>query len=265
MGCLWLLDLTHIIPEKSDLQCCIRGTYTSGSSRGARMSWYATHLSRTNNRRIQHFSSQIYSFFIKMTTYTAKRGWSSKSKPYNKKAVMLNWKQMAGKWQRLNLNNDWIVSCLICNISQHFTWYFCHGFVNLLTSNILSLRLILPVFTVLAINYTKRYFPSLQARAGRQLYSLHRNPRNLAWVQRIGLKPSYICKCIIKRSGLPNYTKYNCESPRLITTNDEREHQIKTRNHARKEDMSTLTSQHGCRKWKWKWFNIYIAHLSIWI
>ena len=33
-------------------------------------------------------------------------------------------------------------------------------------------------------NYTKRYFPSLQACSCRQLYSLHRNPKNPAWVRK---------------------------------------------------------------------------------
>ena len=43
------------------------------------------------NGRIQHFSWQTYdNFEVRMTTYTANRGWSSKSKPYNKKAAMPN-------------------------------------------------------------------------------------------------------------------------------------------------------------------------------
>ena len=39
----------------------------------------------------------------------------------------------------------------------------------------------IPDFTMLA--YTKKYFPLLQALAGRQLYSFHRNPRKVAWVR----------------------------------------------------------------------------------
>ena len=149
------------------------------SSRGARMpnAWVKPKMAVTN-------TSLRKQTVLKSGRRLIQRigGWSFKSKPYNQKAAMPNWKQMAGfleaKMQGLNQNNDWIVSCLLSVVLiTKFIWYCCHG---LLATNILSLLLISSVFAMLRENYTKRYFPSLQALSGRQLYSLHLNPRNLA-------------------------------------------------------------------------------------
>ena len=51
---------------------------------------YVTSTSQTKNGSIQNFSSQTDRFDIRMTTYTANREWSSKSKPYTKNAAMPN-------------------------------------------------------------------------------------------------------------------------------------------------------------------------------
>ena len=108
----------------------------------------------------------------------------------------------------------------------------------------LSLLLIFPVFTMLAITPRSISPPcKLVLAVSCILYIGIREI--LHGLERIGFKLGHICNCITKRSVVQNYTKYSCQNLKLLTTNKGREHQNKAPWRARKERMSALTSQDG--------------------
>ena len=111
---------------------------------------------------------------------------------------------------------------------QYFTWYCCHGFVNLLAANTFSLLLIFPVFAMLALT-PRGISPPCKLVLAVSCTLFIWIPEISYRFEGIGFKLRHISNCIIKRSVVQNYTQYSCENPCLITTNEEWEHQNKAR------------------------------------